>query len=331
MGYYWTQAATWFKGPTGNWFRERRGVTKAERFGGRAEYLLNQEFPQLLEHRHFVTKFLHELKEFVHDVERAGENCFRVLFNELSQDITELNEVDGILNDLGVYWSELPKYPQLREAEKMFLMSIVKTMKSDEVRERGEYKEVEAVMLEAEKYGRQDFMDALRTFFKKRGNLKNVWERISWKQSINASRASLADSRKLRYEIRALLREVSKVKGAKTTSQKQKLLAKLEADLKRASQDVAVMFKESYFVRERALLFFMRLLYVAERCHLYLSEEVRKSDAPEQSDTDLVRDMGEVLRKLGEHFHDFISQEFRIVINKIESDVKKADALLARA
>ena len=332
MGFFLKQ---WESVWNGIWItsrREKGGASRAETYGGAAKELLFVEFPELLDRKHGVTKWMRKLVEFVEDVKKGGGNCIKVLYNELTQDMAEEREVHRMLGDLKEYWDKMPKDPELRKVEKATLLTIARTLKSDDGRERFEYKELLAVMHELANITNEheDLMDIIRTFAKKRADLGKPLEKVAWRFEIGKVRRLIRGTRALNSAIKSLMASISRARESTKSAEIKRDLRELEADLQRVSADVAAMYKESWLVKERAFLLFMKLLYIAEQCEKYVDREVEIQNAPPVAKENLIERYKDAVRHLSRDLQ-VVAQEYRILIHDLERDINEADRLASIA
>ena len=330
MGFFERQWATPFKGIWITSRRIRRAATKAENYGGAAQKLLFEEFPELIEHWHRVTAWMRMLIKFVKDVKKSGQNCFKVLYNELTQDMAEEREVHEILTELQQFWSRMPNDRELLNTEKIVLITIAKDLKVDEGRERFQYKELLAVMHELANIDKEheDIMDIIRTFAKRRADMGKPLEKVVWKFEASKVRRQIRDTRQLRKEIKKLMILITESRKSNVAQQRTQL-KQLEADLQQAAADISAMYKESFLVKERAFLSFMKLMYIAEQCERYVDKQIRVHNVPGSAEQNLRDEYKKALRELTKDLQ-VVAQEYRILIHDFERDIREDEAL-ARA
>lgn len=333
MGYFWRQAATLFKGIFMTSKKERIEVHRAEKYGEDALELATVEFPELLEVQHRVTRFMNRLVKFVKDIKIAGNNCFLVLYNQSTQDMAEERAVHAILiDDLHSNWQSMPNNPELKAVEKKMLLSTTGELQKSVGNERTLYKELEAIMIEAAEPEKehQDIVDAASTLFKKRESIGNKFEEIAWKRAISQARRAIRDTRKIEHSIKALMSGIKQAVKAKKPAYVKSNIIQLEGELGKASGDIASMYKFSYLVKQRALFFFMRLLYIGEQVEKFVQKEVAKSYAPHSAEEKLFEEYKIAMRDLSKDLR-IVAQEFRIVVHEIESDIHEAKRLATAA
>ncbi|HLG23703.1 MAG TPA: hypothetical protein VI564_02105 [Candidatus Nanoarchaeia archaeon] len=330
MGFYAEYWSTLFKSPGPTAFKIRRRIRKIERLSKRAENLLYHDFPELVEKEHKVTKFLKEFVKFIREIKGIGGNCFEILFNEMTQDMSEFHEVDEILKELDDFWKKMPSHKIFRKLELEFLLKLIKTLQSDEVQDRAEYREVEAIINEANTKNvekeHEDFMATIRDRFKQKKQMHNMFESLAWRRGSKLVRRAIKATQAHRNEMWAILKKASK-KSTQENEMK-KYAIKLEVQLNAIGDNVALMVKESYLVKERAILMVFRLIYIADTAKKSVREEVNKHFLPSAPVNEDFKALEEAVAHIGKDFHNTLSQEFRIVIHdisKLEVEAKKLE------
>lgn len=337
MGFYTRYWSTLLKGPGATKFKERWEVRRAEKFGGRVTKLLFKDMPRLIEERHGVTKFLgtehHRglFDDFLNAIRKVCFNSVKIIFNQLTQDMSEIREEDGVVKQLADFWNKQPKKEGLKDSERAALINIAAIDKNEEkLRYRPEYNEVEAITIEAKRVegDHQKFMDWLRTRVKQRVQLRNLLERYAWRTNISDTAREIASTKSLRNRLKGLLERISKqTKDGKFKG----LSAELQAELNQICEGIKVYFRKSYLVRERAILMILKVLYITELADKYLGSMVEKHYLPSQQTEEARARLREVIvEEVGKEFNQVLAQEFRIVIHKLEVEESKAERL-ARA
>ena len=325
MGFYAKYWSTLLKGPGATRFKIRSEIRKIENFSNQASHLLFHEFPRLIEKEHRVTKFLKVLVKFVTTVKKTGENCFKVLFNESTQDMRELKEVEGILQEIGEFWKKMPMNKLFKKIELDFLLQIINVLKNDEIKEREEYKLVAVIINESinSKNNHERFMAEVRKRFKEMDvkKLAKIFERIVWRKEARISKQEISATHSVKKQLWNLLDKITKEKNETKLKQ---LAQQLESKLNEMKMHIANMFKQSYLVKERAILMVLRIIYIADYANVYLKlREERKLVPAEPTEKGLLS-LEEAIRHLGADFNKTIAQEFRIIIHDIEKLEKDA-------
>lgn len=326
MGFYLEYWSTLLKGPLATRFKISREVGRIEKFSNRAMDLLFHKFPDLIEKEHKVTYFLTVFVKFVTAIKKTGHNCFEVLYNESTQDMTEIKEIEGILKELGEFWQKMPAKQQFKKIELEFLLHVAQALKEDEGQEREEYKEIEAIINEAleAKKDHERFMNALRVRFKQKEKLHNIFERIAWRKSVRTAKYDLAKTHQVKKELFKLLKKIT---GERSSSKLDSYARELETLLNEAKDGIAQMIKESYLVKERAILMVLRVLYIVETADKTIKKAVDKRLLPRQASEEKLLTLNEAVNEIGKDFRTTIAQEFRIVIHDVEKLEKELRAL----
>lgn len=328
MGFYGKYWSTLLKGPGATRFKIRWEVGKIIKYSNMASDLLFHKFPYLIEKSHRVTYFLKQLIKFITAVKKVGDNCFKVLFNESTQDMTEIKEVEGILQEIGEFWQKMPRNKIFKRIELEFLLHIIRVLKSEEIQERDEYKLVEAIINESVNPGKknQDFMAMVRNRFKRlnKKKLENIFEKITWRREVRISRNEINAAHKLKKDLWVIFGKIMKVKE---DSKLGPLAAELEKKLDDIKVHVGKMFRESYLVKERAFLMVLRIVYLCDYAAKYLKITENKHFIPVQPSDEKILELKLVVKHIGDDFNKTIAQEFRIVIHDVEKLEQEAEVL----
>ncbi len=332
MGYYTWRLSTVWKGPRATGFKEKWQISRLEREAAHLTHTAFKVFPIEIKKKHTITHLFNSIfPKFIKNFKKLCENSFKIEANQLSQDIAEIKEEGGIISEIREFWGKIPKNQTgkpIFAVERDFLLKISQEDKDDEQLNREEYKEVEVIINEAKKFGdHQRFMVWLRTRIKKRLNLRNVLEGLSWRRSVSISTMEILMTKKLKVKLRKLLAKISKEINEKNFK---KLSAELQAELNLICKDIKNYFTESYLVRERAILTVLKAFYLLEHTDRYLEDCVKSHELP-KAQTDKIRSqLNNDIDEVGKKFHSIVSQEFRIVIHDLEKEEREAE-MLARA
>ena len=328
MGFYAKYWSTLLKGPGATRFKIRSEIKKIENFSNMASDLLFHKFPYLIEKEHRVTYFLKQLTKFVTAVKKTGENCFKVLFNESTQDMSELRVVEEILQEMGEFWKKMPRKKILKDIELRFLLHIIQVLKDDEIKERDEYKLIEAIINESinSKNDHQKLMAMVRDRFKKmdQSKLHGIFERIEWRKEARISKDEINATRSLKKQLWNLLDKISREKN---DTKLEDLAQQLDGKLNEVKVHIAKMFKESYLVKERAILMILRIIYLVDYADTYLKGTEGKHLIPQKPAEEGLLTLKQAIEHLGRDFNNIIAQEFRIVIHDVEKLEKEAEQL----
>ena len=320
MGFWTSFYSQIFRGPRTTAFKSRRKSRRAERYGKIARHMVFVEFPRLLDEEHRVTEFLKKFVKFVHYVKKSGESAFDILFNELTQDITEEDEIRTILDELGKNISKMGR--KAKNVVKYYLAQACKRIQKEEHDERAEYREVAAIINQAKKFreDKEAFMNVLRTWLKTKASLHKVLEGVVWRREISLSKRGIITTKSLKKNINSTL---AKISTHFNTNKNEPLTLELEKELKELSYLIARTFNESYLVKERAILFVLRIMYIAETADENVKLKVNEHLAPKIPVEEIEDKLGQAIEHLGQEFHDVVEQGFRISIKRLERDEKE--------
>lgn len=323
-GFWFAYLSQIFRRPWATRWKSRRHAGRAEKFAAGARKLGEVEFPQLLEKKHKVTEFLKEFVQFVYDVKEAGHSAFQVLFNELTQDLAEEKQIDEVIDILREHVNKMPK--EGKNLVRRFLIQAAKRIGMEEHNEREEYWAVNAIVSEAKNFrsDREALMARIRTWFKTKDRFIRVLERFSWRREIAGSKKAITKTGDIKERIRNTL---SKIENYVRQNKGAQLSAELDWELNELARDIIDMFNQSYMVKERAILFVFRLIYLAETVDERIKLEVNRHFAPKKSVEEIEDKLGQAVGYLGQEFHDVVEQGFRISIHRLEKEQKKLEAL----
>lgn len=324
MGFWMSFYSQIFRGPRATAFKSKRKSRRAERYGELVQDMASVEFPRLLEEEHRVTEFLKKFVKFVHYVKESGESAFDILFNELTQDIAEENEIKTILDELKKNINKMGR--KAKNIVKYYLAQAGKRIQKEEHDERAEYREVAAIINQAKKFreDKEAFMNVLRTWLKTKAQLHKVLEGVVWRREISLSKRGVITTKSLKSRINSTLVKISAHFNA---NRNEPLTPELENELKELSYLIARTFNESYLVKERAILFVLRIMYIAETADENVRLEVNKHFAPEKPVEEIEDKLGQAIEHLGQKFHDVVEQGFRISIKRLEQDEKEINEI----
>ena len=156
MGSYIWRWGTIFRGPRATGFKERWEIRRLENEAARLTYYVFKQFPKEIKIKHTITHFFEiVIPKFIKIFKKLCENSFKIAANQLSQDIAELKEEDGVIKQLRDFWGKMPKNQigeNILSIERASLLTIAQEDKKDELINRDEYNEVEAIINEAKKF-----------------------------------------------------------------------------------------------------------------------------------------------------------------------------------
>ena len=331
MGFYERKWSTLLKGPGATRFKERWEVTRVESLGGAMTKFAFVDAPRLIQKAHTISKFFDRWPYFLKVVTKICSNCVKIIFNQLTQDMKEIETEDGVVKQLADFWNKVPKNVNLKEAERTALMTLAAVDDEEEkLRYRPEYNEVEAIVLEAKNVqgDHEKFMDWLRTRVKKRDELRNVLERYAWRSTISLATKRIFVTESLRNRLHRLLEKISEEREDKKIKA---LSAELQVKLIQICKEIKAYFRESYLVRERAILMILKVLYIAESVDEYLKKMEEQSYLPKiQTEQARERLKEVIVDEIGKEFNKVLAQEFRIVIHDLEVE-KTKERKLAKA
>ena len=333
MGYYFWRLGTVFRGIRATGFKEKWEIRRLEAEAARLTHSLFHEFPKETKIKHTITHFFKRvIPEFIKNFKKLCENSFKIEANQLSQDITETKEEDSVIKQLSDFWGKMPKNQMgenILSIERNFLLKIAQEDNKDELINRDEYNEVEAIINEAKNFkDHQRFMVWLRTRIKKRQQLRNVLEGFSWRRSVRISTGEILMTKTLRAKLKQLLEKISREINQ---SNFKKLSNELQEELNIICNHIRNYFKHSYLVRERAILTVLKAFYILEYADTHLQDSVERHELPANQTQEARNQLNEVIEEIGKKFHNIVTQEFRIVIHDLKKEEREAERLAKAA
>lgn len=325
-GFWFAYLSQVFRKPWASRLKERKHAGRAEKFAAMARELGEVEFPVLLEEEHRVTEFLKKFVQFVHDVKEAGHSAFQVLFNELTQDLAEEELIDKVIDVLRKNITRMPRGG--KNIVKKRLLESAYRVQQEEHNERDEYWAVNAVMNEAKKFkdDKEALMAKIRTWFKTKERFIKVLEQFKWRGEIAGSKQAISETEGIEAKIESTL---SKIDAYVRENRGENLTRELDAELVELTRDITKMFLKSYAVKERAILFVFRLMYLAENVDERIKLRVNEYLAPKKPVEKIEDKLGLAVEHLGQEFHDVVEQGFRISMHKLDKEEKELEELAA--
>ena len=165
MGFYEKYFTTLLKGPLALKLKERFDVTIIESAGGKIGKF-EKRGPELAEKEHKITAFLDLLKSLEKSLKKGWKGCFAVIFNQLLQDMKEIEEADELFKELG----EIPNDEDLRHIKEKVVAHMISALNSQEGQDRGEYRQIEGIIKQSDQFGKDKaaFMAWLKTLVKEK-------------------------------------------------------------------------------------------------------------------------------------------------------------------
>ncbi len=306
MAGYWTRFySTLFKGIGAMSFKQRWNARKVVNDLRKADEILFKKMPGEIEKEHKVTAALMDEARAMNRLRDAAHHVFKLVYEaEVQEDnlITSINKLRKAISELKI------GDVQLRRMEAQLIEGIVGAIKMADHEQRDEYRNVMAIIEEAEKGDNV----LRRTIIERFQEMKSQTVLAKW-----AARFEVKGTAKQIKVINTIAQRITMLKGSPAAASKN-LLSLLE-EAKLAIKDA---FQESLLLQKRALYWVLNVLY-----NLYLLKDqgfkyVKMNYMPEKPQTEQVQKIETVIAGVLKDFRT-IAQGYRIIISHLESGEKE--------
>ncbi|MBI4451844.1 hypothetical protein HY637_00300 [Candidatus Woesearchaeota archaeon] len=322
MAGFWAKYySTIFKGLTATSWKEKREISKLVKGLHKEDHELYVEIrDKVAEHR--VTSALHELENFIKKVRKSAKIAEEFIFNAITQDQQIIKAEQCILDALKELSQEVRKNPKnqvLRKIERSLAIYIYQGTKDAEGGDRDEYKIVMEVLDEVHKH-HKDWMEKIRTMFQVK-DAQNLLARWIIRAEISREKRDIQALRKIAKDIKSL---AVKVKNQPWTKGKaERIDESLENDYKLLTDALKDAFYESYLIKKRDLLMFLKILFNLHNLRQFLERWTKDNDLPRSNVGGLINKIMALEEDIAKHFQP-IAQGFRIIIHSINNIEKLA-------
>ncbi|HII65267.1 TPA: hypothetical protein HA295_00650 [Candidatus Woesearchaeota archaeon] len=311
MGYWTKYFSTLFKGVGMMSFKQRWNARKVVNDLRKADKILFKKLPEEIEHTHQVTKALRDEAHAMNNLKDAANHAFKLIYEaEVQEDalITSINKLRKALSGLSL------GNAGLRHVEGQLIEGMVEAMKRADEEEREAYKDVMAVIIEAQK-GDGVLRQVIRQRFQ---TLKSQTALAKW-----AARFEVKTTAKQIRTINAITAKLPSLKGGS-------LAKKLPDLLTQAKYAIHDAFHESFLIQKRAIYWILNVLY-----NLYLLRDmgyryVKSHFMPEKPQAEEVRHIDEIIAHILKDFRT-VAQGYRIIISHLESGEKELQKIEQQA
>lgn len=318
MGFWAKYYSTLLKGLTATSWKERSEAKRLVRGLKRQDHELYVKIREEVgEHR--VTAALKDLEHFITQVRKSAEVAEKFIFNALTQDRQILQTEKEILDAL----KELSKVTAnsknkvLGKLEHEMALSIYQGSKDAEIEERGEYKIVMEILDEVHRH-HKDWMEKIRTVFQDKDNQSYLARWAIRGEVLRETR----DIRALKGVAKNIKTLTAKIKAQKATGKLDHWIQQnLEEDYLIVRDSLKDAFYESYLIKKRDLLMFLKILFNLHTLREWLEDWVGKHNLPRANVDNLIEEIKGLEDNIAKHIQP-IAQGFRIIINatdKIEN------------
>ena len=316
MGFWAEYYSTLFKGLTATSWKEKVEARRLVRGLKKEDHELFDTIRQEVE-EHRVTRALRDLNKIVPQISKTAEIAEKLIFNEITQERQAINAEKSILEalkKLSDVAAANPKNQVIKKIERELAISVYQGSKDAESEDRKEYKIVMEILDESHLH-HKDWMEKIRLMFQKED-----------KQSILtrwALRSEIADEKRdikmLRRVAEDILDLIPKVKAQKDSKKAGDLLeSTLAKDYEKVRVGVQDAFKNTYLIKKRVLLMFMKILFDLHTLQEMITKWAEESDLPRESSERLIEKVQKVEEDIAKHFQP-LAQGFRILISAIDN------------
>lgn len=315
VGFWAKYYSTLFKGLTATSWKERREARRLVRGLKNEDHELYVKIREEVE-THHVTGALKDLKHFIKQVRKSAEVAENLIFNAITQDRQIIKAEKEILDALRELSRKVSNSQNkvLKKVEKELAIAIYQGSKDAEGEERGEYKIVMEVINETHQH-HKDWMEKIRTAFQDKDN-QSYLARWVIRGEINRETRDIRVLQKVAKDIKAL---AAKVQTQKFSKREEDMLEEgLVKDYELVRDSLKDAFYESYLIKKRDLLMFLKILFNLHTLREWLDNWVTKHDLPRANVDILIGKIKELEDNIAKHFQP-IAQGFRIIINAVDN------------
>ena len=321
VGFWAKYYSTIFKGLTATSWKEKREAKNLVKSLHKEDHELYVEIrAKVAEHR--VTSALRELEHFIKKVRKSAKVAEEFIFNAITQDQQIIKAEQGILDALKELSEEVRKNPKnqvLRKIERSLAIYVYQGTKDAEGQDRDEYKIVMQVLDEVYKH-HKDWMEKIRTVFQVK-DAQNLLARWVIRGEITREKRDIQALRKIAKDIKYL---GAKVKNqAWTKGVAERIDETLEKDYELLTEALKDAFYESYLIKKRDLLMFLKILFNLHNLRQFLERWVEEHNLPKSNVENLIEKIMALEEDIAKHFQP-IAQGFRIIISSINKIEKLA-------
>ncbi len=322
MAGFWAKYySTLFKGLTATSWKEKREISKLVKSLHKEDHELYVEIrAKVAEHR--VTSVLRELEHFIKEVRKSAKVAEEFIFNAITQDQQIIRAEQDILNALKEISEEVKRNPKnqvLRKVERSLAIYIYQGTKDAEGGDRNEYKIAMEILDEVHKH-HKDWMEKIRTMFQVK-DTQNLLSRWVIRGEVTREKRDIQVLRKIAKDIKSL---AAKVKNQKDSKRAGDMLEEgLTKDYELLTEALKDAFYESYLIKKRDLLMFLKILFNLHNLRQFLERVVKEHNLPKSNVNNLIEKIMALEEDIAKHFQP-IAQGFRIIIHSINNIEKLA-------
>lgn len=319
MGFWSEYYSTLLKGLTATTWKEKSEARRLVKSLKKEDHELYKKIREEVT-THHVTGALKDLERFITEVRKSAEIAEKFIFNALTQDRQILQAEKDILNALKELSQKAAKTRNsvIKKLERELALCIYQGSKDAEVEERGEYKIVMEILDEAHK-GHKDWMEKIRMAFQDKQN-QSYLTRWAIRGEITRETRDIKALKKVAKDIKKLVAKIQNEKKSDSKKQDYWIQQTLGYDYEQVNVALKDAFYQSYLIKKRDLLMFLKILFNLHTLRTWLLKWVEEHNLPRTNVDNIVNKIEGLEESIAKHFQP-IAQGFRIVIssvNKIE-------------
>ncbi|HLC61052.1 MAG TPA: hypothetical protein VJJ52_06510 [Candidatus Nanoarchaeia archaeon] len=317
MAGFWTEYySTLFKGLTATSWKEKIEARKLVRGLKKEDHALFVTIrKEVGEHR--VTRALKDLNRIVPQINKTAEIAEKLIFNEITQERQAINAEKSILDalkKLSDVAAANPKNQVIKKIERELAVSIYQGSKDAESEDRKEYKIVLEILDESHLH-HKDWMEKIRLMFQKEDK-QSILTRWALRSEIADEKRDIKMLRRVAEDILGLIPKVKAQKDAKRAGDL--LESTLVKEYERVRVAVQGAFKNTYLIKKRVLLMFMKILFDLHTLRQMINKWEEESNLPRESSERIIEKVQEVEDNIAKHFQP-LAQGFRILVSAIDN------------
>jgi len=316
MGFWAEYYSTLLKGVTATTWKEKIEARKLVKGLNKEDHQLFVTIRREVE-EHKVTRALGDMEKFVPRIAHTADVAERLIFNAITQDrqiIKAENDILQALRELSEKVRNNPNNQVLRKVERELAISVYQGCKEADSEDREEYKIVLEILNESGKH-HKFWMRKIRLAFQNEQN-QNILARWVIRSEIVDETRNIKKLQRVAIDIRDLTKKVEAQKDSK--HQTDLLEKSLIRDYEEVRVAVQKAFKDSYLIKKRVLLMFLKILFDLHTLRQLIENWVSVHNLPEQSGKRLIEEVMGIEDKIAKHFKP-LAQGFRIIIAAIDN------------
>lgn len=320
MGFYTEYFSTLLKGLRITALKERIEVRRVVNNIRRADHVLYKSLWDDVEQKHKVTKALKEEETLIEELKKSADNAYSLVFNLSTEDIQLLKTIEDILKELEAFSKSTGANAQLKKVERELVLTIFQALKKAESEERDEFKQVMAVIKEAEEKNKNTFMANVRLAFQEEEQ-QTMLAKFAARAEIRKAKFDILRLQQIPVKIKALRRRLTE-KGKKDSIER--VIGELYGTIQEIKKYCNEAFHEMFYLKKRILLLTLKILLDLNNLKTYNERWKGNHFMPQKPIEEKEKEINKIEEEVSNHFHT-IAQAFRIIITKIQKLEKEAE------